>query len=138
MDEWNTDMIQRLFMLQTAKLIATAAQLRTESRGAHNRQDFPEEDWRWGQLHIVQSKKGIEMREDNMNTIKLRSMLEQFYLEDIGDGDLSSELLFPETVVGELTILAKMDGVFCGKKVIEEGMHVVDRQTVVNCHVEDG
>lgn len=73
-----------------------------------------------------------------MNTIKLRSMLEQFYLEDIGDGDLSSELLFPETVVGELTILAKMDGVFCGKKVIEEGMHVVDRQTVVNCHVKDG
>lgn len=73
-----------------------------------------------------------------MNTIKLRSMLEQFYLEDIGDGDLSSELLFPETVVGELTILAKMDGIFCGKKVIEEGMHVVDRQTVVNCHVEDG
>lgn len=73
-----------------------------------------------------------------MNTIKLRSMLEQFYLEDIGDGDLSSELLFPETVVGELKILAKMDGFFCGKKVIEEGMHVVDRQTVVNCHVEDG
>ena len=73
-----------------------------------------------------------------MNTIKLRSMLEQFYLEDIGDGDLSSELLFPETVVGELKILAKMDGIFCGKKVIEEGMHVVDRQTVVNCHVEDG
>ncbi len=73
-----------------------------------------------------------------MNTIKLRSMLEQFYLEDIGDGDLSSELLFQETVVGELAILAKMEGVFCGKKVIEEGMHVVDRQTVVNCHVEDG
>lgn len=73
-----------------------------------------------------------------MNTIKLRSLLEQFYLEDIGDGDLSSELLFPETIVGELTILAKMDGVFCGKKVIEEGMHVVDRQTVVICYMEDG
>lgn len=73
-----------------------------------------------------------------MNTIKLRSMLEQFYLEDIGDGDLSSELLFPETVVGELKILAKMSGIFCGKKVIEEGMHVVDRQTEVNCYVEDG
>ncbi|MEK5037993.1 carboxylating nicotinate-nucleotide diphosphorylase [Sporosarcina sp. FSL K6-3457] len=73
-----------------------------------------------------------------MNTIKLRSMLEQFYLEDIGDGDLSSELLFPETVVGELTILAKKSGIFCGKKVIEEGMLIVDRQTIVNCFVEDG
>ena len=54
-----------------------------------------------------------------MNSIKLRSMLEQFYLEDIGDGDVSSELLFPETVIGELNIVAKMDGIFCGKKVIE-------------------
>ncbi|WP_318617423.1 L-aspartate oxidase [Sporosarcina sp. YIM B06819] len=63
LDEWDTDTIQRLFMLQTAKLITTAAQLRTESRGAHNREDFPEENQRWGHIHIVQSKKGIEMRE---------------------------------------------------------------------------
>ena len=45
-----------------------------------------------------------------MNTIKLKSMLEQFYIEDIGDGDLSSELLFPEDTVGELSLIAKMDG----------------------------
>ena len=32
-----------------------------------------------------------------MNTIKLKSMLEQFYIEDIGDGDLSSDYLFPES-----------------------------------------
>ncbi|MFJ7933505.1 carboxylating nicotinate-nucleotide diphosphorylase [Sporosarcina sp. NPDC096371] len=73
-----------------------------------------------------------------MNTIKLRSMLEQFYLEDIGDCDLSSEFLFPESVIGELNIVAKMDGIFCGTKVIEEGVRVVDRNTTVNCYVEDG
>lgn len=73
-----------------------------------------------------------------MNTIKLKSMLEQFYLEDIGDGDLSSDYLFPESAVGELTIVAKMDGIFCGKKVIEYGLRVVDSALTVDSHVEDG
>ncbi|WP_342512161.1 carboxylating nicotinate-nucleotide diphosphorylase [Sporosarcina sp. FSL K6-1522] len=73
-----------------------------------------------------------------MNTIKLRSMLEQFYVEDIGDCDLSSEFLFPEAITGELNIVAKMDGVFCGRKVIEEGLRVVDPSTTVSCYVEDG
>ena len=54
-----------------------------------------------------------------MNNIKLKSMLEQFYIEDIGDGDLSSDFLFPEALRGEMTLVAKMDGIFCGKKVIE-------------------
>jgi nicotinate-nucleotide pyrophosphorylase (carboxylating) len=65
-------------------------------------------------------------------------MLEQFYIEDIGDSDLSSEFLFPETMIGELDIVAKMDGIFCGKKVIEEGLRVVDQSSTVNCYVEDG
>ena len=50
-------------MLQIAKLITTGALLREESRGAHNREDYPDEDERWAKLHIVQSKNGIEMRE---------------------------------------------------------------------------
>ena len=57
-----------------------------------------------------------------MNTIKLKSMLEQFYIEDIGDGDLSSDFLFPETAMGEMNLIAKMDGIFCGKKVIQDGL----------------
>lgn len=57
--------IQTLFMLQTAKLITKAALLREESRGAHNRADFPAEEIRWGLVHIIQTTKGIEMRERN-------------------------------------------------------------------------
>ncbi|NYF24905.1 carboxylating nicotinate-nucleotide diphosphorylase [Sporosarcina sp. JAI121] len=73
-----------------------------------------------------------------MNTIKLKSMLEHFYIEDIGDGDLSSDLLFSETQMGELTIIAKMGGIFCGSKVIEYGLKVVDPASTVICHVKDG
>lgn len=65
-------------------------------------------------------------------------MLEHFYIEDIGDTDLSSDLLFPEEVTGELSIVAKMEGIFCGKKVIEEGLRVIDDSSTVICHVEDG
>jgi nicotinate-nucleotide pyrophosphorylase (carboxylating) len=73
-----------------------------------------------------------------MNTIKLKSMLEQFYVEDIGDVDLSSDYLFPGSLMGELSFIAKMDGIFCGNKVIEYGLQVVDATLTVVCHVEDG
>lgn len=73
-----------------------------------------------------------------MNVIKLRSMLEQFYIEDIGDGDLSSMYLFPETAIGEMDLVAKMNGLFCGKQIIEECLRVVDDSASVRCHLEDG
>lgn len=73
-----------------------------------------------------------------MNDIKLRRMLEQFYIDDIGNGDLSSTILFPESATGTLEIVAKMNGVFCGKKVIESCLDVVDTSTEVVCHIDDG
>lgn len=73
-----------------------------------------------------------------MNTIKLKSMLEQFYIEDIGDGDLSSAYLFPKTARGEMKLVAKMPGIFCGQQVIEQCLEIVDSATTVVCHVEDG
>lgn len=73
-----------------------------------------------------------------MNDIKLRLMLEQFYIDDIGNGDLSSTILFPESATGMLEIVAKMDGVFCGSKVIAACLNVVDSSIKVVCHLEDG
>lgn len=73
-----------------------------------------------------------------MNDIKLKSILEQFYIEDIGDGDLSSAYLFPETATGEMELVAKMDGIFCGKKVIQACLAIVDSSTTVVCHTDDG
>ena len=42
LDEWSIAQVQRLFMLHAAKLVTTGALLREESRGAHNREDYPE------------------------------------------------------------------------------------------------
>lgn len=73
-----------------------------------------------------------------MNTIKLKSMLEQFYIEDIGDGDVSSAYLFPESAMGEMQLIAKMTGVFCGEQVIKQCLRIVDSSLIGVCHVRDG
>lgn len=73
-----------------------------------------------------------------MNPIKLTSMLEHFYNEDIGEGDLSSFTLFPAEAVGEMTIVSKMHGIFAGKAVIETAMRMLDPSTKVECFIEDG
>lgn len=73
-----------------------------------------------------------------MNLIKLRGMLKQFYIEDIGDGDLSSESLFPEELIGCLEIKAKQEGIFCGAHVVREGLAVIDPTIEVKLDVGDG
>ncbi len=73
-----------------------------------------------------------------MNTIKLKSMLQQFFNEDIGDGDLSSETIFSATEQGAFTFYAKQDGIFCGKQIIEIGFPLLDPSLQVTVFKEDG
>lgn len=62
LDLYSREEIQVLLMLQVAKLVTNVALMREESRGAHIREDFPLEDARWKEVHIVQSIQGIEKR----------------------------------------------------------------------------
>lgn len=73
-----------------------------------------------------------------MNGLLLRKNLEQFFNEDIGVGDLSSELLFDSTEQGVADFIAKEDGVFCGQDVIELGFHMLDGGCSVEVYVQDG
>lgn len=73
-----------------------------------------------------------------MNKLKLRKMLEQFFIEDIGDGDLSADYLIPSDAVGSLEIKAKETGVFCGADIIAEGFRLLDPKTEVSVFLEDG
>ncbi|MGE8206100.1 carboxylating nicotinate-nucleotide diphosphorylase [Heyndrickxia sp. NPDC080065] len=73
-----------------------------------------------------------------MNVIKLRSMLNEFYNEDIGDCDLTSESIFTIHEIGELTFIAKQTGIFCGGVVIKEGFKVVDSDVSVSMRIQDG
>jgi succinate dehydrogenase / fumarate reductase flavoprotein subunit len=55
LDLWN--------MLDISEAVTRAALERTESRGAHTREDFPDSDATWGQRNLVirQSSAGLEV-----------------------------------------------------------------------------
>ncbi|MBM7691904.1 nicotinate-nucleotide pyrophosphorylase (carboxylating) [Peribacillus deserti] len=73
-----------------------------------------------------------------MNKIKLMQALQQFYIEDIGERDLTSDILFQDNSRGEITFVAKADGIFCGKAVIETGYKLMDETAEINICKQDG
>ncbi|RLQ98077.1 carboxylating nicotinate-nucleotide diphosphorylase [Falsibacillus albus] len=73
-----------------------------------------------------------------MNTVKLRNMLEAFFIEDIGDSDVTTDNLFQEDDLGILKFLAKDTGVFCGREVILEGFRTIDQEVAIEFVSHDG
>lgn len=73
-----------------------------------------------------------------MNKLKLRLQLEQFFLEDIGERDVTTDLIFDEKDQGELVFIAKEGGVFAGKDVIETGFSILDKDVSVKLFVHEG
>ncbi|MBM4762419.1 carboxylating nicotinate-nucleotide diphosphorylase [Bacillus sp. B15-48] len=73
-----------------------------------------------------------------MNKLKLRLQLEQFFLEDIGDRDVSSDLIFGKAGSGEIVFIAKESGVFCGEEVIRTGFELLDKTSIVEMMTSDG
>ncbi|MDC3415653.1 carboxylating nicotinate-nucleotide diphosphorylase [Aquibacillus salsiterrae] len=61
-----------------------------------------------------------------MNRLKLRESLHQFLIEDIGDRDVTSELIFPEDAIGEGHFVAKAEGTLAGCRIISEVYHLLD------------
>ncbi|MGA9289049.1 MAG: carboxylating nicotinate-nucleotide diphosphorylase [Anaerobacillus sp.] len=70
--------------------------------------------------------------------LKIRKDLEQFFIEDIGSADLSSELLFREEDLAEAVFLIKENGVFCGKDVIETAFQLMNNEIQVEVYANDG
>ncbi|MBS4204396.1 carboxylating nicotinate-nucleotide diphosphorylase [Lederbergia citrea] len=73
-----------------------------------------------------------------MNTLKLRSLIEQFFIEDIGEQDVTTDLIFPDDTKGKIVFLAKEKGVFCGEEIIRTGFHLLDAATDIHLFVKDG
>lgn len=53
-----------------------------------------------------------------MNRLEAKKRIEQFLLEDVGSGDLSTDLVFDKTVMGTGVFTAKDDGIICGTEMI--------------------
>lgn len=73
-----------------------------------------------------------------MNSLKLRLQLEQFFIEDIGEQDVTTGLIFSDHTKGKIVFLAKEEGIFCGKEVIKTGFNLLNSEIDVKLFVEDG
>lgn len=73
-----------------------------------------------------------------MNKLKLKQLLEQFFIEDIGDRDATSDFLFSDLERGTLTFIAKEDGIFSGRDVINTGFSLLDEDISVQLFVNEG
>jgi len=73
-----------------------------------------------------------------MNQLKLLQMLETFLLEDLGDGDLTSDSIFPIGQKGRGVFLAKEIGVVSGLEVIDAVYHLLDPKMEIIRHFTDG
>lgn len=72
-----------------------------------------------------------------MNKLKLRLQLEQFFLEDIGDRDVTSQI-FGDGQRGEVNFIAKESGIFCGEEIIRTGYSILDPELRYEIFVRDG
>lgn len=73
-----------------------------------------------------------------MNTLKLRSLLENFFIEDIGEQDVTTDLIFTDDTNGEIVFLAKDEGIFCGEEIIKTGFKLLNNDLVTQVLVKDG
>ncbi|GGN94750.1 carboxylating nicotinate-nucleotide diphosphorylase [Saccharibacillus kuerlensis] len=72
-----------------------------------------------------------------MQRIALRKMLEHFYMEDIGSGDLSAQLI-SDSGPQQAIIYAKQDGILAGVDVISEAFALLDADIRVSLLKKDG
>ena len=73
-----------------------------------------------------------------MNELKLTSLLQQWFIEDIGEGDLTSESIFAVDDRGCGQFLAKDSGVIAGISIIKKGYELLHPEIEVQLHVQDG
>ncbi|MDQ0269891.1 carboxylating nicotinate-nucleotide diphosphorylase [Cytobacillus purgationiresistens] len=73
-----------------------------------------------------------------MNKLKLRLQLEQFFLEDIGERDVTSECIFGELEQGKIAFIAKEGGIFSGEEIIKTGFPLLEADCMIDMKVRDG
>lgn len=73
----------------------------------------------------------------SLNRLKLKQLLEQFFIEDIGDRDITS-CIFGDEQIGKIDFIAKAAGVFCGEEVIRAGFSLLDSRVEMVIHKHDG
>ncbi|MGN1387304.1 MAG: carboxylating nicotinate-nucleotide diphosphorylase [Bacillus sp. (in: firmicutes)] len=73
-----------------------------------------------------------------MNKLKLKEILQSFFIEDIGDRDITVTSIFQGDERSSFSFIAKQDGVFCGEEVIRTGFGLLADDVEIRMEVSDG
>lgn len=73
-----------------------------------------------------------------VNALVIKERLKQFFIEDIGDGDITSESIISSTQHGYGKIIAKEDGVLCGSNIVTIGYELLAKDVHVQFYKEEG
>ncbi len=71
-------------------------------------------------------------------TKKTKELIKKALLEDLGQGDITTRSLVPQTFSGSAKILAKDFGILCGGTVVCAVFHFADPKLKVHAYVQDG
>ena len=74
----------------------------------------------------------------NINIIELRRKLEDWIIEDMPYGDISSDSIFDDGTCGSARIIAKEEGVVCGLFLGEMIYRLIDPEVRVSLYIEEG
>jgi nicotinate-nucleotide pyrophosphorylase (carboxylating) len=73
-----------------------------------------------------------------MNQLLIKEQLERFFIEDLGELDITAESAIAPETAGKAFIKAKEDGVMAGADVLSIGYRIIDPAITVNVNVKDG
>lgn len=73
-----------------------------------------------------------------VNNKEVRQLLKMAIEEDLGSGDITSELLFKDSVTAKSNIVSREEIVVCGMEVAREILSVFDKRLKLKVFVKDG
>lgn len=75
---------------------------------------------------------------NKLDTTKINSLIESALLEDIGDGDITTNALIPDSMYSSATMTAKADGIIAGLDVAKAVFGFLSPEIEWNPRVQDG
>ena len=73
-----------------------------------------------------------------LNIAKARALIRMAIEEDLGQGDMTSELLFKDDTIAKSNIISREEIVVCGMDVAREILTCFDKRLKLKVHVNDG
>ncbi len=73
-----------------------------------------------------------------LNIAQVRPLIQMAIEEDLGKGDLTSDLLFKDDTIDKANIISREEIVVCGMPVVKEVLRLYNKRLKLKIHIKDG